>query len=39
VAENYGYSSAFWAAWLVNLLGFLGFWLYVKGHFIRNKLR
>jgi predicted MFS family arabinose efflux permease len=39
VAENYGYSSAFWAAWLVNLLGFLGFWLYVKGHFTRNKLR
>jgi len=39
LAENYGYSSAFWAAWLVNLLGFLGFWLYVKGHYLRNKLR
>lgn len=39
LAENYGYSTAFWSAWAVNLVGFLGFWLYVKGHFTRNKLR
>ena len=39
LAERYGYTSAFWSAWIVNLLGFLGFWLYVKGHFTRNKLR
>lgn len=39
LAENYGYTSAFWAAWLVNLFGFLGFWLYVKRHYLRNKLR
>ncbi len=39
VAENYGYTAAFWSAWAVNLAGFLGFWLYVKGHFTRNKLR
>ncbi len=39
LSEHYGYSSAFWVAWLVNLAGFLGFWLYVKGHFLRNKLR
>ena len=39
LSEHYGYSTAFWTAWIVNLLGFLGFWLYVKGHFLRNKLR
>lgn len=39
LAERYGYTTAFWSAWIVNLLGFLGFWLYVKGHFTRNKLR
>lgn len=39
LSENYGYSTAFWSAWVVNLVGFLGFWLYVKGHFTRNKLR
>ncbi|MCQ2294338.1 MAG: MFS transporter [Bacteroidales bacterium] len=39
LSENYGFGPAFWSAWLVNLLGFLGFWLYVRGHFTRNKLR
>lgn len=39
MAESYGYSAAFWTAWVVNLLGVAGFWLYVKGHYIRNKLR
>lgn len=39
LSEHFGYSTAFWSAWGVNLLGFLGFWLYVKGHFTRNKLR
>lgn len=39
LAERYGYTTAFWSAWVVNFLGFLGFWLYVKGHFTRNKLR
>lgn len=39
LTENYGYGMAFWMAWVVNLLGFAGFWLYVKGHFTRNKLR
>jgi predicted MFS family arabinose efflux permease len=39
LSEHYGYSTAFWAAWAVNLAGFLGFWLYVEGHFLRNKLR
>lgn len=39
IAENYGYTMAFWVAWLVNLLGFLGFWLYVKHHYLSNRLR
>ena len=39
LTEHYGYSTAFWIAWIVNLVGFLGFWLYVRGHFLRNKLR
>ena len=39
LTENYGYGMAFWMAWVVNLIGFAGFWLYVKGHFTRNKLR
>ena len=39
LSEHYGYSTAFWCAWAVNLAGFLGFWLDVKGHFLRNKLR
>lgn len=39
LSEKWGYTIAFWAAWLVNLVGFLGFWLYVKAHFNRNKLR
>lgn len=39
LSENYGYSTAFWCAWIANLIGFLSFWLYVKGHFTRNKLR
>ena len=39
LTENYGYGMAFWMAWVMNLVGFAGFWLYVKGHFTRNKLR
>lgn len=39
LSEHLGYSAAFWAAWLVNLAGFLGFWLYVRRHYAKNKLR
>lgn len=39
LSKNYGYGPAFWSAWGVNLVGFLGFWLYVKRHFEKNKLR
>lgn len=39
LSEHYGYSAAFWVGWIVNLLGFSGYWLYVKGFYERNKLR
>lgn len=39
LCEFSGYHAAFWCAWTVNLLGFFGFWLYARKHFLRNKLR
>jgi len=39
LAEHLGYHSAFWAAWLVNVLGVTGFFGYVRKDFLRNKLR
>lgn len=39
LSEHYGYSAAFWVGWMVNMLGFSGYWLYVKGFYERNKLR
>ena len=34
-----GYSSAFWFAFVVNLVGVLFYFIYVKNHFKRNRLR
>lgn len=34
-----GYSAAFWFAFIVNLLGVIFYFLYVKNHFIRHRLR
>lgn len=39
MAEHFGYGSAFCVAVLAYLLGVVGFFSYVKGHFLRNKLR
>lgn len=39
IAENVGYHWAFWTAWLVNLLGVIAFFTYVRQSFLRNKLR
>ena len=39
LSKKWGYGAAFWSAWIVNLLGFLGYWIYVKGHFLRERLR
>lgn len=37
--HHIGYSSAFWFAFAVNMLGVLFYFIYVKRHFIRNRLR
>lgn len=39
LAENVSYHSAFWAAWIVNLIGVIAFFAYVRQSFLRNKLR
>lgn len=39
LSERFGYHSAFWCAWLVNVLGVVGFFGYVRNNFLRNKLR
>lgn len=39
ISEHLGYHSAFWASWLVNVLGVAGFFGYVRKSFERNKLR
>lgn len=38
-AHHYGYSSAFWFAFAVNVVGVLFYFAYVKNHFIANRLR
>ena len=39
LAENVSYHSAFWAAWIVNLIGVIAFFAYVRQSFLQNKLR
>lgn len=39
ISENIGYHWAFWAAWIINVVGVLFFYTYVRGSFLRNKLR
>ena len=39
LSKHFGYSAAFWCAWAVNLLGVAGYWLAVKNHYLRNRLR
>ena len=39
VAEHVGYAAAFWTAWGVNLAGVAIYNLFVKRHFLANKLR
>ena len=38
VSEHFGYSAAFWTAFVVNALGVLYFWLRVRSHFLKNRL-
>jgi len=39
ISEHIGYHWAFWAAWLVNLVGVSAFFAYVRGHYLKNRLR
>ena len=39
LAESSGYHSAFWAAWIVNLIGVAILFLFARKHFIKNRLR
>ena len=39
LAEYCGYHIAFWAAWIINISGVAGFFLYVRGNYQKNKLR
>ena len=34
--EWYGYSSAFWLAWIVNAMGVLFFFAFARSHYMRN---
>lgn len=37
--HHIGYSAAFWFAFIINLVGVLFYFAYVRGHFMRNRLR
>ncbi len=39
LAEHLGYHGAFWAAWIVNVMGLAGFFFFVRRDFLRKKLR
>lgn len=38
-AEYFGYSAAFWSAWIVNIVGMLVFFAYGRRTYLRGKLR
>lgn len=39
LSEHVGYHSAFWAAWILNVVGLVGFFAYVRQSYLRNRLR
>lgn len=39
IAEYFGYTMAFWAAWIVNALGVISYFTFTRSHYIANKLR
>lgn len=39
LSEHIGYHSAFWAAWILNVVGVVGFFAYVRQSYLRNRLR
>lgn len=38
-AHHYGYGSAFWLAWTVNVCGVIFYYVVARRHFIKNRLR
>lgn len=39
VAELMGYNASFWVAWIVNVIGVVFYFAYVKNSYLRNRLR
>jgi len=39
VVEHFNYQSAFFTAWAVNLIGVIAFFAYVRGSYLKNRLR
>ncbi len=37
--EHLGYHSAFWMAWIMNVIGVIMFFTYVRNSYLKNKLR
>lgn len=37
--EHFGYHSAFWSAWILNAVGVLFYFAYVRNNYLKNKLR
>ena len=37
--EHFGYHSAFWGAWILNAVGVLFYFAYVRNSYLKNKLR
>ncbi|MBO7134245.1 MAG: MFS transporter [Bacteroidales bacterium] len=37
--EHFGYHSAFWAAWILNAVGVIFYFAYVRNSYLKNKLR
>lgn len=37
--EHFGYHSAFWVAWILNAVGVLFYFAYVRNSYLKNKLR
>ncbi len=39
LSELINYQAAFWAAWIVNVIGVVTFFAVVRGHYMKNRLR
>ncbi len=39
LVEYFGYHSAFWGAWIMNAIGVIAFFAYVRKSYLKNRLR